>query len=202
MRKYLLIIITIMTAAIFFYIVLWGFQLGKIRVYSYKEIASIAREKETLLSILHEKNTNQYDKTLKALQTAIQTYEKTKSDYDRLLEEGRVTENSVYNSIDLFDVDNLGDEIKNYAKENNVILNLNVVQSSTSTSISSEYVMCDLDFKVSGEYTAITDFIYSIESDETLNFEIKEFSLREEDEILRASFSVKNVPMSSQSLEE
>ena len=202
MRKYLLIIITILTAAIFFWIVLWGFQLGKIRIYSYKEIAAIAREKETLLSALDEKNTNEYDKTLKALQTAIQTYEKTKSDYDILLEEGRVTGSSIYNSIDLFDVDTLGEEIKSYAIENNVTLNLNVVQSSTSTSISSEYVMCDLNFRVSGEYTAITDFIYSIETDETLNFEIKDFFLREEDEILRASFSVKNVPVSSQSLEE
>lgn len=60
--------------------------------------------------------------------------------------------------------------------------------------------MCDLNFKISGEYIAITDFIYSIENDDSLNFEIKDFSLQEEDGILRASFSAKNIPLNSQSL--
>lgn len=200
MRKYLLILITIIIAAIFGEIVLWGLQLGKLRIYSYDEIVAVSKEKTTLLSALDAKNIGEYNKTLKSLQTAVQTYEKTKLDYDKLVEEGTITQDSIYNSIDLFDVDTLAEKIKDYAKQKNVILNLDIVPSATSTSISSEYVMCDLNFKVSGEYIAITDFIYSIEDDDTLGFEIKEFSLKEEDNILRASFSAKNIPLSSQSL--
>lgn len=201
MRKYLLIIITILIAVIFCIIVFFGYQFGKIRIYSYDEIVAISKEKDTLLSALDTKNINEYSKTLKALQTAVQTYEKTKLEYDTLLQEGIITDDAVYNSIDLFDVDELSEKIKNYAKQKNVILNLDVVVSATSTSISSEYVMCDLNFKVSGEYIAITDFIYSIEDDDTLNFEIKDFTLKEDDDnILQASFSVKNIPLTSQSL--
>ncbi len=202
MRKYLLIFATIIIAIIFFIIVLCGVQIGKIRIYSYDEVVSISKEKVTLLSALDNKNINEYNKTLKSLQTAVQTYQKTKSDYDNFVMEGKITENSIYSSIDLYDIDKLGEKIKNYAKEKNVILNMDVVQSVTSTSISSEYVMCDLNFKVSGEYISIADFIYSMEDDDTLNFEIKEFSLKEEDDVLRATFSVKNIPLDSQCLEK
>ena len=200
MRKLLLILITLVIALIFGIIVLWGTQIGKFRIYSYDEIVAVSNEKTALLSELDTKNVSEYNKTLKALQTAVQTYEKTKSEYDRLVQEGKIDENAVYNSIDLYDVGQLGKKIRNYAKEKNVTLNLEVTPSVTSTSISSEYVMCDLNFKVSGEYIAITDFIYSIEDDDTLGFEIKDFSLVSEEGVLRATFSTKNIPITSQSL--
>lgn len=200
MRKYLLILITIVIAAIFFIIIFNGIQLGKLRIYSYDEVVAVSNEKTTLLSALDAKNIGEYNKTLKSLQTAVQTYEKTKEEYDKLVVEGKITETSVHNSIDLYNVDELGEKIKKYAKEKNVILDLDVVRSQTSTPITSEYIMCDLNFKISGEYIAITDFIYSIEDDDTLNFEIKEFSLQEDDGILRAFFSAKNIPINSQSL--
>lgn len=200
MRKYLLIIITILIAVVFCIIVLFGTQIGNFRIYSYDEIVAVSKEKTALLSALDTKNISEYNKTLKALQTAVQTYEKTKSEYDKLVQEGKITEDAVYNSIDLYDIDALGEKLRDYAKEKNVTLNLDVIPSATSTSISSEYVMCDLSIKISGEYIAITDFIYSIEDDDTLGFEIKEFSLEEEDGVLRACFSAKNIPISSQSL--
>lgn len=202
MRKYLLILITIIIAIIFCVIVLWGFKVGNFRIYSYDEIVAVSKERTELLSALDEKNINEYNSSLKSLQTAVQTYEKTKSEYDKLVSEGKITKDSIQNSITLFDINTLSEKIKSYAKEKNVILNLDVVESATSTSISSEYVMCDLNFKVSGEYIAITDFIYSIEDDDTLNFEIKDFSMKEEDDVLRATFSAKNIPLSSQSLSE
>lgn len=200
MRKYLLILIAILIAIAFCIIVLFGMQIGKFRIYSYDEIVAVSKEKTDLLATLDEKNVNEYNNDLKSLQTAVQTYEKTKLEYDKLVQEGKIEENIVYNSIDLYDVEELSEKIKNYAKEKNVILNLDVIPSATSTSISSEYIMCDLNFKVSGEYIAITDYIYSIEDDDTLGFEIKDFSMQEEDGILRASFSAKNIPITSQSL--
>ncbi len=200
MRKILLIFVTILIALVFCIIVLWGTQIGKFRIYSYDEIVAVSKEKTSLLSALDSKNVSEYNKTLKSLQTAVQTYEKTKNEYDKLVQEGKIDENAVYNSIDLYEVEDLGEKIRNYAKEKNVILNLDVIPSTTSTSISSDYVMCDLSFKVSGEYIAITDFVYSIEDDDTLGFEIKNFALEEEEGVLRASFLAKNIPINSQSL--
>lgn len=200
MRKHIFTIITVILILIFWFLFLFGFQIGTIRIYSYKEIASIGKEKTTLLTAIDAKNNDEYNKSLKSLQTAVQTYEKTKADYDRLSSEGSVSESTIYNLIDVYDSEILGSEIKEYAKVNNVILTLNIVQSKTSTSISSEYMMCDLDFRVSGEYKDITEFINAIEIDEKFNFEIRDFSLYEENGILRATFSVKNIPINSNSL--
>lgn len=200
MRKYLLILITILIALVFCIIVLWGIKIGKFRIYSYDEILATSKEKNALLSALDSKNIGEYDKTLKSLQTAVQTYENTKSEYNKLVQEGKIADDAVYNSINLYEIEALSEKIKNYAKEKNVVLTLDVIPSATSTSISSAYIMCDLDFKISGEYISITDFLYSIEDDDTLGFEIKDFSLNSENGVLKASFSAKNIPISSQSL--
>lgn len=199
MRKYLLIIIAFIVIAIFFLIVFGGLQIGKLRLYSYKEIASIGKEKNDLLTALDDKNNNEYGKTLKSLQTISQTYQKTKNDYDKLSQEGKITGSSI-NTVDLFDANILGEDIRKYAIENKTILTLNIVQSKISTAISSEYVMCDLNFDVSGEYTSIKNFIDNIEKNEKFDFEIKNFTLVQEDEFLKATFSIENVPISSQSL--
>ena len=64
-----------------------------------------------------------------------------------------------------------------------------------------QHILCVIwIFKISGEYISITDFLYSIEDDDTLGFEIKDFSLNSENGVLKASFSTKNIPISSQSL--
>lgn len=111
MRKYLLILVTILIALVFLIIVLWGTQIGKFRIYSYDEIVAVSKEKTALLSALDAKNVSEYNKTLKSLQTAVQTYEKTKSEYDKLVQEGKIDENAVYNSIDLYEVEELGEKI-------------------------------------------------------------------------------------------
>ena len=60
--------------------------------------------------------------------------------------------------------------------------------------------MCDLKFTVTGEYIAITDFIYSLEDDDTLGFEISEFLLEKGGENLQATFIVKEVPINNKNL--
>lgn len=60
--------------------------------------------------------------------------------------------------------------------------------------------MCDLNFTITGEYIAITDFIYSIEGDDKLNFEISNFLLEKGGENLQATFVVKEVPINSKNL--
>ena len=60
--------------------------------------------------------------------------------------------------------------------------------------------MCDLSFTVTGEYIALTDFVYSMENDEKLNFEISNFVLEKGGENLQATFVVKEVPINSSNL--
>jgi len=57
-----------------------------------------------------------------------------------------------------------------------------------------------LNFTVTGDYIPITNFIYNLEDDETLNFEISDFMLEKGGENLQSIFVVKNVPINSKNL--
>ena len=117
-----------------------------------------------------------------------------------MVSDGQIKESNMYNSMDLYDVDFLWTTIGIYATEKGVTLQFDVSKSSTATAISSEYVMCDLNFTVTGEYIAITDFIYNIENDDKLNFEISDFAMEKGGENLQATFVVKEVPINSKTL--
>ena len=115
------------------------------------------------------------------------------------MENGELTtESNIYNSS-LYDVDFLLTVVGNYATQNGVTLQFDVFKSSSS-SISSEYVICDLNFTVTGDYIPITNYIFNIEDDDTLNFEINDFVLEKGGENLQATFTVKNVPINSKNL--
>lgn len=200
MRKYVLIFCLIIFAILFFIIMFFGIKLGSFEIKSYKEVQKVATEEKAISSELNQKNNVEFEEKNEALVQAVSDYNNTKNRYDELLKEGKITSNDLYNSIDLYDVDFLWATIGNYATQKGVTLQLDVTKSATKTAVSSEYVMCDLKFTVTGEYIAITDFIYSLEDDDTLGFEISEFLLEKGGENLQATFIVKEVPINNKNL--
>lgn len=200
MRKYVLILILIILAILCFALMFFGFKIGNLKINSYKDVVSISSEKNKLLSELNYKNITEFNEKQKALLNAVKEYNSKKASYDDLVSKGKITDSNIYNSMDLYDVDFLWTTIGNYATEKNVTLQFDVSKSATATSISSEYIMCDLNFTITGEYIAITDFIYSIEGDDKLNFEISNFLLEKGGENLQATFVVKEIPLNSKNL--
>lgn len=200
MRKYVLILVLIILAIICFCLMFFGFKIGNFKINSYNQVVAISSEKNELLSELNYKNTTEFDEKRQNLLKAVREYNSKKSNYDDLVANGKITDNNIYNSMDLYDVDFLWTTIGNYATEKNVTLQFDVSKSSTATAISSEYIMCDLNFTITGEYIAITDFIYSLEGDDKLNFEIEEFLLEKGGDKLQATFVVKEVPLNSKNL--
>lgn len=200
MRKYILIILLIIVCVLCFGLMIFGFKVGNFKINSYSEIELASDERKKLLAELGNKITNEFEVKNKNLTAIAQEYKTKKAEYDKLVAEGQITDKSIYNSIELYNMDYLWTKIGNYATEKEVTLQLDVTKSTSATSISSEYVMCDLSFTVTGEYIAITDFIYSIEDDDSLNFEISDFSMEKGGENLQATFVVKGVPVNSKTL--
>lgn len=198
MRKYVLVMILIILTIIGFLIV--GFGIKPIKIYSYKQIELANKDRKALLAELNEKNVNEFEQVKKSLSTSVKNYQTKKAEYDALLETGDLTaESNIYNSS-LYDIDFLMTTIGNYATQNGVTLQLDVSRSSTSTSVSSEYIICDLSFTITGDYIAITNFVYKIEDDDNLKFEINDFLMEKGGENLQATFLVKNVPVNSKNL--
>ena len=200
MRKCLLTLILIITGVLCFSLMIGGLKVGDFKlVKSYNDVSKISQEKKQIVSDLKQKNATEFMAKKAALNTAVQEYKTKKAQYDKLVEAGQIKE-AAYNSVDLYDIDFLWTTIGIYAAENKVTLQFDVSKSASATVISPEYVMCDLNFTVTGEYIDITDFIYSIENDDKLNFEISNFAMEKGGENLQATFVVKKVPVNSKTL--
>jgi len=57
-----------------------------------------------------------------------------------------------------------------------------------------------LNFTITGDYISITEFISSLEDNDQLSFEIRDFMLEKGGENLQATFVVKEVPINSKDL--
>lgn len=200
MRKCLLILILIISGVLCFSLMIGGLKVGDMKlIKSYNDVATVSQEKKQVVSDLKQKNSVEFVAKRNALDTAAQEYKTKKAQYDKLVSEGQIKETTV-NSMDLYDIDFLWTTIGIYASEKGVTLQFDVSKSSSVTAISPEYVMCDLNFTVTGEYIAITDFIYSIENDDKLNFEISDFTMEKGGENLQATFVVKKIPVNSKTI--
>lgn len=200
MRKYILAIVLVITGILFFLLMFFGLEIGNFKINSYKEIQVASAERKKILSDLNYKNFTEFTAKKTALTSAVGAYKTQKTQYDALVEEGQIQDGAVLDSMELYDVDFLWTTIGNYATQKGVTLQFDVVQSSQVASISSEYVICDLHFTITGEYIAITDFIYSLENDDKLNFEISKFLMEKGGENLQATFVVKEIPVNSKNL--
>lgn len=200
MRKIILAIILIISCVICFGVICYGFEIGPVKVNGYSTVASLSSKKTELLAKLNEKNVTEFNAKKDNLQKVVDDYNTKKAEYDRLVQEGKIDNNSIHNTLDLYEIGYLWTKIGNYATKEDVELQIDLTKSATSTSISTEYIMCDLTFNVTGEYIAITDFLFDLEGDDSLRFEINDFVMQKGGQNLQATFIVKNVPIDSKTL--
>lgn len=188
---------------------------GIFAVKSYEELVDANKELNIMINTLNSKNTSEYAAKKAALTSAVQEYESKKEEYETLAAEQK---QMAYDSTDLYDIDFLWTKIGNYATNNSVVLQFDVVKSTVATTESNEYTVCDLEFVAIGDYINVTDFIYDIEDDDRFKFEICEFSMVKPEvekitdlfpedtpkEILeqkvKATFKVKNLPVNASSI--
>ncbi len=200
MRKFVLTILLIITGVLCISVMFFGITIGSFKINSYSDIESANAIKKSLFAELNEKNNVEYEAKKSALNTAIKEYKNKKEEYNDLVKKGEIEDSVANGSVNLYDVDFLMITIGNWATNKGVTLQLDITKSNTSTSVSSEYVMCNLNFTITGDYISITNFIYSIEDDEQLGFEVRDFAMEKGGENLQATFIVRDVPINSENL--
>lgn len=124
------------------------------------------------------------------LKRAASTLQETKTEYENQ-EALSSTQNRTYvSNLEKYDIDYLWTKIGNYARDENVVIKMDLVQSGSSSNLYT------LNFTVTGEYSSITNFIYDIENDSKLGFKIDEFKMGAADaSTLSATFSCKEIPI-------
>ena len=149
------------------------------------------------------------------LDSTIEQYEETKAEYESVVAKySTMSALQVLSdelSKDIYDVDFLWTIVGNYATEEGVNLKFDVTKNTTSpesySNNSNDYVVCDLKFSITGSYIHLTDFIYDIEDDDRLNFEINDFNMivnaeATESEPLNATFVVYSIKLNTANLIE
>ena len=185
---FILILILLVASCIF---IIFGTQ--EFIVEKFETVDELKQKKSEL-----DKNYFSIDKAIstdmpnkkRILETTIEQYQNTKNEYESVLAQysARNASQVVDEDIgkNMYDVEFLWTIIGNYATEEGINLKFDIVPNTTSpqayANSSSDYVICDLKFSVKGPYINLTDFIYDIEDDDRLNFEINDFSFKRNDE--------------------
>lgn len=171
MKKLLISIIIILMIGFCYAVGTKGIKAGALKLESIKDIQTASENLEEKFNKSKEISAQTYpnsiddlDKVVKELKIAKQQYEaKTAGDSNATTSLGVI-------QVDKYNIEYLWTIIGNYATKNGVKLTLDIKSTNTSD-------VYDLDFKVQGKYVGITDFIYNLEDDDELKFEISDFKI-------------------------
>lgn len=205
MRKILIFVMLVVVIWGCYSVISSGFSIGNITIASYSEIQDTNKELETAISELERKNDTEFKSKQTSLGTSIKNYQEKKEEYETMLLENDNAEEIIYTSADVYNIDFLWTIIGNYATEEGITLKFDVIKStsvatSEVTSGTIKYIICDLNFTITGDYIGLTDFIYDIEDDDRLGFEISGFTMEKTADKLQVAFSVNGVPINSENL--
>lgn len=204
MRKIILVVILALTIFLCYTTVVNGVKIGdSFSISNFEQIENSSKTVDTLISQLVNINDIEFKSQKSNLTSAIKSYQDAKEEYEDMAAVLNAVEEDVdVSMVDIYDVDFLWTVIGNYATEEGIKLKFDVARSMTSNLTSNEYTMCDLKFTITGDYIALTEFIYDIEDDSKLGFEISNFEIAKGGDNLQATFTVKNVPINSENLTE
>ncbi len=181
-------------------------------VASVSQLEMASRKLDTQLAQLEKSSDSDYAQKKKELTQIIENYRTTKQEYEQVVSELsdqtadaliKMQENDLK---DIYDVDFLWTIIGNYATEEGINLkfdvNRNVSSASSLNNTSTNYVICDLQFVITGKYINLADFIRDIEDDDRLNFEINDFDMQKSGSDLQVTLTVREIKINSDNLIE
>lgn len=131
-----------------------------------------------------------YYNALSNLKKVATTLTESKTNYENKAIALNSSSSGYASQLDPYDIDYLWTKLGNYAKEENVVIKIDITVSGVSSEL------YDLNFSVNGDYSDITDFIYDIENDSKLGFKIDDFKMvASTDNTLLATFTCEDIPI-------
>lgn len=179
-----------------------------LEIISLEDVEDESKEMSKELAAYDEKNEKQFEGIKTSLNVAIRDYENTKAEYQDLVEtlgldKELEKENVLETTKKAYRIDFLFTIIGNYARseissKKDLDLDMVFVESTARAPEDAGYTFANLNFDVKGDYMKIADFIYSLEDDDRLGYEIRDFEMSEG----HANFTVYNIPIESSTLSQ
>ena len=151
---------------------------------SYAGIATKADELNNRIDELEAKNNAEYKLALNKKQAAVSNFENSKNEYENLAAEASVEDIKEANKKEEYYLDYLWMKIGTYANNSDI-----------KVLIDPNYDAKLINFDVSGQYIAVINFIYDLENDPDLAFNIDNLVMQggSSAAVTKASFQVRDV---------
>ena len=158
---------------------------------SYTDIAKLSQTLVTQKKVLEDKNNIDFPKAKTRQQAAISNFRTNKSEYDELSLKASPEDIINANKKEEYYLDYLWVKIGSYANVNDVKV---LIEPSSNE-------LARINFNVSGQYIAVINFLYDLQNDEDLQFNINNVVMQggSTSEITNASFFVGNVNIVNES---
>ena len=171
MKKILISIIIILLIGLGYTIGVKSLSIGQLKLESVGDIKNASASLDQKFNTSKEISAKTYPKSIEDLDKVVRDLKTAKQQYQaKTLNNPDVQSNLGIIQVEKYNIEYLWTIIGNYATKNGVTLTLDI----KSTSAQDVY---NLNFSLEGKYIGITDFIYSLEDDSELKFEIRDFKI-------------------------
>lgn len=160
-----------------------GINIGSLHILGFQGIAD---ENQKLLKMIEQskQKNNEYTDKLETINSDSEKLAKAKKEYYDLVQVSTASEIQESMQIKSYRVEYLWSSVGNHATKEGVKVKMEITASSMGDS-----AYKNLKFTVNGNYLAISNFIYDLENDESLDFTIDDFDMKAN----VATFTVKDV---------
>lgn len=174
MKKILISILIVLLLILTSVVLTKGINLGIIKIDSIKDIKEKSAKLDQDLNKANEISNKTYPNEVEGLEEAIRKLKISKQEYEN--KKINSTDDNALGTVEIktYAIHYLWAVLGNYRKDRGV-KTLNIDLKSTQNSD-----VYNLEFTLVGSYTSITEFLYDIENDEELKFEIKNFGISSE----------------------
>jgi len=169
-KRVLIGLIAILLVLVAFVILKNGVTVLGHDVYSIPKIQQASQDLDAKILECTTLNKITFNSKMDELNSSLESLVSEKARYQTVLDQSSEKQIADASKINKYSMEFLWAKIGNYATAKKVILTLNVTAGLTPDTN-------DLNFTLSGSYTGITDFIYSLENDSKLAFKIEDFKL-------------------------
>lgn len=166
---------------------------ANVDISSYSGIAGKSQNLSDKVNELERKNTTEYDAALVRKKAAVSNFDASRKEYEELAEKASVDEVREANKKEEYFLDYLWMKIGTYANNSDIKVLINP-----------NYDAATIDFDISGQYIAVINFIYDLENDSELAFNIDNLVMQggSSAAVTKASFQVRNVNIITSQVEE
>ena len=199
MKKLLMLILIALLVALSIFIVINGFNLGKVEVLGLNGIKTRNSELDEKIQEATKLATTEYKETLQTLEKDAKDFEAKKQEYQSLSTASDGADLQIASQFQRYNYERLLVELGRHATSEGANLKIDVVGDGIELQLGAneKFYLYDFNFTVTGSYVAITSFVSDIENDADLGFRIEQFKLKPGTSTsnLQATFTCKNIPM-------